>query len=254
MKKRISKMLIAVLCIFALLGVTGCGQKTEQKVADNGGGTLYLKVNPDIAVNYDKDGNVTKLEGRNDDGQKILKDYTGYEGKECRTVVNELVSKIGAAGYFVEDVDGKGRQIVIEIEKGSKLPSETFMDEIVTDVRTNVSANHWKSPVEVQGESDYGITDYVDTDYGPANDGDTDYDDTDYVPNNDGVTDYDDTDYGPNNDGVTDYDDTDYGPNNDGVTDYDDTDYGTNNDGATDYNDTNYGSDGDTDYDDNNDN
>ena len=217
-------------------------------------GILYLSVNPEIAISYDKDGYVTKVEGRNDDGVSLLKSYTGYEGKKTREVVTELVTAIGEAGYFVEDIDGSKRQIVIEIEAGSALPSDTFLDEVVADVRSCVSSHNWHGPVDLQGERHYDVTDYGydDTDYGPNNDGVTDYDDTDYGPNNDGVTDYgyDDTDYGPNNDGVTDYDDTDYGPNNDGVTDYDDTDYGPNNDGVTDYDDTDYGpnNDGVTDY------
>ena len=193
-------------------------------------GILYLSVNPEIAISYDKDGYVTKVEGRNDDGVSLLKSYTGYEGKKTREVVTELVTAIGEAGYFVEDIDGSKRQIVIEIEAGSALPSDTFLDEVVADVRSCVSSHNWHDPVDLQGERHYDVTDYG-------------YDDTDYGPNNDGVTDYgyDDTDYGPNNDGVTDYDDTDYGPNNDGVTDYIYTDYGD------DYDDTDYGDD-DTDY------
>ena len=210
------------------------------------GGTLYLSVNPEIAIFYDGDGKVTKVEGRNDDGSKILADYTGYEGKEARQVVRELVAEIGEAGYFAEEIEGENRQITIEIEAGSSLPHDGFLEEVAADVRECVNSHHWHSAVDVEGESSYGMTEYHDTDYGPDNDGVTDYDDTDYGPNNDGVTNYDDTDYGPNNDGVTNYDDTDYGPNNDGVTNYDDTDYGPNNDGVTDYS----SDDGDTDYDD----
>ena len=210
------------------------------------GGTLYLSVNPEIAIFYDGDGKVTKVEGRNDDGSKILADYTGYEGKEARQVVRELVAEIGEAGYFAEEIEGENRQITIEIEAGSSLPHDGFLEEVAADVRECVNSHHWHSPVDVEGESSYGMTEYHDTDYGPDNDGVTNYDDTDYGPNNDGVTNYDDTDYGPNNDGVTNYDDTDYGPNNDGVTNYDDTDYGPNNDGVTDYS----SDDGDTDYDD----
>ena len=210
------------------------------------GGTLYLSVNPEIAIFYDGDGKVTKVEGRNDDGSKILADYTGYEGKEARQVVRELVAEIGEAGYFAEEIEGENRQITIEIEAGSSLPHDGFLEEVAADVRECVNSHNWRNPVDVEGESSYGMTEYHDTDYGPDNDGVTDYDDTDYGPNNDGVTNYDDTDYGPNNDGVTNYDDTDYGPNNDGVTNYDDTDYGPNNDGVTDYS----SDDGDTDYDD----
>ena len=197
------------------------------------GGTLVVSVNPEIVVKYDRDGNVTELASRNEEGRQILESMSGYEGKSCREVVSQLVTAIGEAGYFVEDVDGSRRQITIEIEAGSALPYDAFLDDVVDDVRRCVDSHHWASPIDLQGETDYGMTDYVDTDYGPNSDGVTDYDDTDYGPNNDGVTDYDDTDYGPNNDGVTDYDDTDYGPNSDGVTDYSYTDYG---DGVTDYN------------------
>ncbi|MBQ6833914.1 MAG: hypothetical protein IJO55_05805 [Lachnospiraceae bacterium] len=266
MKKNYVRTMLAVLAVSSLCvsGLTGCANNVTKGATDkvaaateaeknglNGGGILCLKVNPEIAITYDEEGLVTEVSSRNEDAKKILESYKDFEGKSCREVVGELVTEIGDAGYFTEEIEGEGRQIVIEIERGSKLPSEEFLDEVVKEIRENVKENKWTSPVSVEGESEYGITDYDDTDYGPNNDGVTDYDDTDYGPNNDGVTDYDDTDYGPNNDGVTDYDDTDYGPNNDGVTDYDDTDYGPNNDGVTDYDDgaSDY-DDGASDYDD----
>ena len=259
MKKNHLALIIALTLVCGLLFTTGCVQPPAAADALGGtadalpaGGVLRLSVNPEIAVHYDADGLVTGVEARNDDGAAILAGYAGFEGKAARQVVAELVTAIGEAGYFVEEIEGERRQIVIEIEPGSALPSSTFLADVAADVQACVSANHWQSPVDVRGESDYGLTDYVDTDYGPNNDGVTDYSDTDYGPNSDGVTDYNDTDYGPNSDGVTDYNDTDYGPNNDGVTDYNDTDYGPNSDGVTDYNDTDYGpnSDGATDYND----
>ena len=259
MKKKHLALMIALTLVCGLLFAAGCAQPPAAADALGGaadalpaGGVLRLSVNPEIAVHYDADGLVTGVEARNDDGAAILAGYAGFEGKAARQVVAELVTAIGEAGYFVEEIEGERRQIVIEIEPGSALPSSTFLADVAADVQACVSANHWQSPVDVRGESDYGLTDYVDTDYGPNNDGVTDYNDTDYGPNNDGVTDYNDTDYGPNNDGVTDYNDTDYGPNNDGVTDYNDTDYGSNNDGVTDYNDTNYGDHGNTNYGDTN--
>ncbi len=44
--------------------------------------------------------------------------------------------------------------------------------------------------MQVTGSSNYGWTNYSDSDYGPENDGVTDYYDSDYGPLNDGVTDY----------------------------------------------------------------
>ncbi len=241
---------------------------TDSAATGETGGMLTLRVNPEIDIHYDAQGKVTAVNGQNPEAQALLQETAGYIGKDCRTVVSELVSAIGTAGYFVEETEGSQRTITIEIEKGSSLPYDGFLDDIASDVRAQVSENQWHSPVALEGTAEYGLPDYVDTDYGPGNDGDsnyaqdtdygpgndgiTDYNDTDYGPNNDGITDYNDTDYGPNNDGITDYNDTDYGPNNDGITDYNDTDYGPNNDGITDYNDTDYGpgNDGITDYND----
>ena len=256
---------VTLALLMSLACLIGCGEKTSQTGGDiAAGGVLRLSVNPEIEVTYDDNGNVIEVKSLNDDGSEILKGYSDYEGKAVRQVVTELVTAIGKAGYFVKDADGNVRQISIEIEPGPELPYEEFLDELVSDIRDCVNSNGWRSPLAVKGESDYGITDYVDTDYGPGNDGDTDYNNArksqkkdaadkkketakgsdknsasapnSAINNTDiaGTTDYNDTDYGTNNDGVTDYNDTDYGPDNDGVTDYNDTDYGPNNYGVTD--------------------
>ena len=174
------------------------------------GGTLVISVNPEIAIEYDRTGIVTGVTARNNEALAIINNCQGLIGSQTRDAVNQLVTAIGEAGYFVEDVSGQNRQITIEIEAGSALPYDGFMDEVVEEVKACVNANQWAAPLDVRNESDYGITNYIDTDYGPNNDGVTDYNDTDYGPNNDGVTDYNDTDYGPDNDGVTDYGVTDY--------------------------------------------
>ena len=281
--KRRSILGIAAAWVMCVALLVGCGS-VGPAAGFSSGGTLVLRVNPEIEIAYDENGMVTEIKGRNDDGKEMVASYSGYEGKETRQVVTDLVEMIGEAGYFVEEIEGKNRQIIIEIESGSSLPYEAFLDEVVSDVHNCIQNNSWNSMIDVEGESNYGMSDYVDTDYGPDSDGVTDYDDgttdyddgttdyddgtTDYddgtTDYDDGTTDYDDTDYGPDNDGVTDYDDgtTDYNDGttdyddgttdyDDGTTDYDDTDYGPNNDGVTDYDDgtTDY-NDGTTDYDD----
>ncbi len=255
-KNRNLAVALALVLILSLVCFTGCG---STEASAESGGVLKLKVNPEIAILYDDAGVVTGLEARNKDAKAILDGYTGFEGKETKEVVLELVDRIADAGYFVEEIEGEVRHIEIEIEAGSKLPSDVFLDDIVKDIKTKITASGLKSPLDVINETDYGMTDFVDTDYGVDNDGDTDY--TNYGPDNDGVTDY--SDYGTANKNTnvaqpskpaasTDYDDTDYGPNNDGVTDYDDTDYGPNNDGVTDFNENETPYDNKTDYDDKN--
>ena len=260
MKRRKILAAASSLAVLAAL-LTGCGAQPQEGSVT--AGVLTLRVNPEIAIYYNTDGKVVALEGDNQDGREIVEAYPDYIGKDCEVVVQELVEEIHAAGYFVEEVEGQPRRVVLELDDDSQEPREDFLKDMSRSAQDTLEGLSLGSAVVVEddgarclpspkaSEAPVGVSDYNDTDYGPNNDGVTDYNDTDYGPNNDGVTDYDDTDYGPNNDGVTDYNDTDYGPNNDGVTDYNDTDYGPNNDGVTDYVDTDYGpnNDGVTDYD-----
>ena len=265
MKRRKILAAASSLAVLAAL-LTGCGAQPQESSVT--AGVLTLRVNPEIAIHYNQSGKVVALEGDNQDGREIVEAYPDYIGKECEVVVQELVEEIHAAGYFVEEVEGQPRRVVLELDDDSQEPREDFLKDMSRSAQDALEGLSLGSAVVVEddgaavapspkaSEAPVGASDYNDTDYGPNNDGVTDYNDTDYGPNNDGVTDYDDTDYGPNNDGVTDYNDTDYGPNNDGVTDYAptpapatptpapvqptlppvvDTDYGYGSDGVTDY-------------------
>ena len=284
------KMISLIACMLVLvLSLTACSQAAPppNSTSLSSGGILILSVNPKIAVEYDKSGLVTGIIARNEDALAIIADCDGLIGKSTQDVVANLVTRIGEAGYFVDEIDGGSRQIVLEIEPGSALPSETFLDDVIQEVRISIDNHDWTTPLVIEGVTDYGKTDYIDTDYGPNNDGVTDYGKTDYKDTDYGTTpsepaptepvkpgvtdygktDYTDTDYGPDNDGFTDYGktdykDTDYGttpseptptePVNPGITDYGktdytDTDYGPDNDGITDYGKTDY-HDGKSDY------
>ena len=265
MKRRKILAAASSLAVLAAL-LTGCGAQPQDGSVT--AGVLTLRVNPEIEIHYNQSGKVVALEGDNQDGREIVEAYPDYIGKDCEVVVQELVEEIHAAGYFVEEVEGQPRRVVLELDDDFQEPREDFLEDMSRSAQDALEGLSLGSAVVVEdggaavspspkaSEAPVGASDYNNTDYGPNNDGVTDYNDTDYGPNNDGVTDYNDTDYGPNNDGVTDYNDTDYGPNNDGVTDYAptpapatptpapvqptpppvvDTDYGYGSDGVTDY-------------------
>ena len=242
MKRRKILAAASSLAVLAAL-LTGCGAQPQDGSVT--AGVLTLRVNPEIAIHYNQSGKVVALKGDNQDGREIVEAYPDYIGKDCEVVVQELVEEIHAAGYFVEEVEGQPRRVVLELDDDSQEPREDFLEDMSRSAQDALEGLSLGSAVVV--EDDAAVSPSP-----KASPGTSDYNDTDYGPNNDGVTDYNDTDYGPNNDGVTDYNDTDYGPNNDGVTDYNDTDYGSNNDGVTDYNDTNYGDHGNTNYGDTN--
>ncbi len=176
MKRRNRGKLWAGILILCAGLMAGCAEKQEETVVLTGseaavqesGGTLVLKVNPEIAVEYDENRKVTAVTGRNEDGKQIVESYQDYIGKECHEVVEDLVGLIHEAGYFVEEVEGESRKITIEIETGSILPEEDFVDEIVAGVQTYVKDMQLNSPVVTGEESGDGTTDFdiYEHDYG----------------------------------------------------------------------------------------
>ena len=177
MKRRDRRALWTVVLILCMVLMTGCAGKPEEAEvgSDNevtvqeSSGTLILKVNPEIAVDYDENGRVTAVYGRNEDGRKIVENYRDYIGKECHEAVEDLVGLIHEAGYFVEEVEGENRKIIIEIESGSVLPEEGFIDEIVAGVQTYVENMQLGSPVVAEDQTGDGATDFdiYEHQYGP---------------------------------------------------------------------------------------
>ena len=154
MKKIVS--LIAVLALSTAL-LAGCGgtmpaaaqplpetEAVQEQVAEVlDGGVLCLKVNPEIALHYDAEGKVVKLEGRNPEGTQILENIGDCTGKDTQQVLEELVTAIGKAGYFVEEVDGEAQRIVLELETGSCVPSEQFLHDMAAHVKSCVERRCW---------------------------------------------------------------------------------------------------------------
>lgn len=124
----------------ALSLLVGCGaQPAEQSSTESKAvGTVLLSVNPEIEVEYDKSGLVLEIEGLNKDGKTVVKDVKNYQGKDCRTVVNELVREIYADGYFEKTVDGHTKNIVLKLEEGSVYVSDEFLQDVADGIRETV--------------------------------------------------------------------------------------------------------------------
>lgn len=156
MNKKILSVLGFVLVVFTLV-LAGCGGNTEESgLADistaegemlSDSGVLVLRVNPELAIEYNKDGAVTDVVGRNEDGQAILTEYSDFVGKDSGQVLEELINLIDEAGYFVEEVEGESKQIILELETGSVLPEDEFLEEMTSNVQTAVSSLDVESDV-----------------------------------------------------------------------------------------------------------
>lgn len=191
MKKTLITIALTLATSITLL--TGCGQtaaKTAAQTELSSGGTLIVSVNPEIGVAYDGSGIVTEVTARNDDALPIIESCENLVGKETHTVISELVTAIGQAGYFVEEAEGEPRRITLEIEPGSSLPDDAFLNEIISDVHTLVDTNHWSAPLNVKNES----TSIDFDDYDDLWDDDTDEDDLYDDPDDDDMDDLHDED------------------------------------------------------------
>ena len=130
-------------------------------LANGAAGAVLLSVNPEIEVEYDKNGVVLEVEGVNDDGKSVVSGYTGFEGKDCQTVVSELVREIYEDGYFENTVAGRAKNVVVKLEEGSSYPDQQFLDDVANGVRSAVESCGVDSvPVPVSDE-DYAQNGYI---------------------------------------------------------------------------------------------
>ncbi len=148
--KKSTRNVWSLLFVSLALLLTGCANTNERSPSSNqvepgdeailNTGTLYLMVNPEIALDYDEAGLITNVRGMNSDGEAVIEDYADYIGKESEVVLEELILRIGKAGYFVEEIEGESKQIVIELEAGSALPGDNFLQEMATSAQRAVEA------------------------------------------------------------------------------------------------------------------
>ncbi|WP_458397014.1 PepSY domain-containing protein [Anaerotignum sp.] len=143
--KRKHKNVLATAVILSMaLAATGCGTSAPTETASLAAGSVLLSMNPEIEIEYDKDGLVLELEGINDDGRGIAANYKDFAGKPTAEVIGKLVEDMHKAGYFDKKVGGKEKNIVLKLGEGSQY-SDDFLLEMEDAVRQTVGALGLKS-------------------------------------------------------------------------------------------------------------
>lgn len=173
------KMLAFTLLLLALCFgcFTGCGKGSYNNSATHpggnsgsdadkdsnkdsaSGGVLHLKGDSEFAITYDKDGRVTDVTARNEKGKDVLTNFKDFVGKETREVVSGLTTAMGEAGHFTAETADETKQLSLEIQKDSVLPHDSFLDDLVDDVRTSINTGKWNVPLTVSGASHFGLSD-----------------------------------------------------------------------------------------------
>ena len=274
---------VSSLAVAATVLLAGCGAPAQEGTALKETGVLTLSVNPEIRIEYNGDGKVVALTGQNDDGKGIVEVYPDYIGKSCNEVLKDLIVEIHEAGFFVDDIDGNKKNIVLQLEPGSVLPSDDFLTDMSASTQEAVKGLSLSSGIVTIDENDYDPTYAKDGKPSPyitlekaqeialtqanVNAADAVFDDKEFDHDDGnpifeleftaGGVEYD-YDVHAVTGKVVKAEHKTVGTQGgtqatgSGSTDNNDTDYGPNNDGVTDYNDTDYGpnNDGVTDYND----
>lgn len=98
-------------------------------------GTVRLSIDPEIEVEYDKNGLVLEIEGTDDHGRAVVKQLKDYQGKDCRAVMRELIRELYEAGYFEKTVDGRPQNIVLKLDDDAVYLGDAFLAEMADSVR-----------------------------------------------------------------------------------------------------------------------
>ena len=85
----------AAACLALLLGMTLPG--TGRPYA-----SVYVKINPEVRIDVDRQDRVLELAGVNRDGLNLIADYD-YSGKDLEQVTQELVDRAIDMGYLRQD-------------------------------------------------------------------------------------------------------------------------------------------------------
>lgn len=148
MKKKFTLKHKNVLATAAILSMafmaTGCGASAPADTASNAAGSILLSMNPEIEIEYDKEGMVLEMEGINDDGKGIAANYKDFAGRPAAEVLGDLIKDIHEAGYFENKVGGKEKNIVLKLGEGSQY-SDDFLLEMEDAIRQTVSVLGLKS-------------------------------------------------------------------------------------------------------------
>lgn len=196
--------------------------------------SVFIAINPQVRIDIDQKETVIGLEGMNDDGKQLIREYV-YREKFLDTVMEELIDRAIDAGFLAEggrvriDLDTRDAQwqkdkgalvrehlenhlknkIKITIQIDGKIPESEKILIPVSPAPAPAPA-----PPPSHHDTEYGDSEYGDSEYGSDRFDDDSSDDDGNSPYDEDDSEYDDTpsENSPYHDDGddSDYDDSDY--------------------------------------------
>lgn len=104
--------------------------------------SVYMKINPEIRIDVDKNDRVVGLEGVNTDGTALIQDYR-YHKKDLETVTEELVDLAITAGFLQSD-----GQITLTLDSADPLWITDHKQTLSHHMHTHLQG-HFTGTIEV---------------------------------------------------------------------------------------------------------
>lgn len=124
--KWIAPLVSLAACLALVLGLT-LSPNVHQPYA-----SVYVKINPEIRIDVDKNDRVVALEGVNQDGIALITAYD-YQNKHLDLVTDELVDRAIDMGYLQPD-----GQITVSLDSQDQLWMENHSQTISNQLQTHM--------------------------------------------------------------------------------------------------------------------
>ena len=192
--------------------------------------SIYLTINPEVQMTLNRQGEVLKLQGTNEDGRTLLEGYDG-KGKDKVTVTDELIDRAIEMGFLSEgglvsfSIDAPEEAVLQEYSKELESEVKRYLKnrlsitiEIIDHQTGDTETSTTEDPAQSQENSNEPVQEtqqqtqpaepevYEDTDYGLENDGVTDNSETPLQPQVPQISEEEESDY----DSSSDYGDSAY--------------------------------------------
>lgn len=125
MGRWVTSLVAAAACVALVLGITL--PVNHQPYA-----SVYVKINPEVRIDVDRQDTVVGLSGENQDGVALIEGYA-YSGKSLDLVADELVDRAIDMGYLQPD-----GQITISLDSQDQLWMEDHTDSISAQLQTHL--------------------------------------------------------------------------------------------------------------------
>lgn len=144
MKKLLSVLLAAVM----LLTLCACGKADDYTSPDGDAdasadapqlsdavGRVVISADAEFQVAYDENGNAVGVINQNALAEAVADSYSDFAGKSCPQVVRELIDAVFEQNTVID----RG-YVLIQLELGSALPSDSFLADVADEARLNKGA------------------------------------------------------------------------------------------------------------------